>query len=92
MKINKIITEEIRGFINEAREHLIDYFINTWSKSQNVQSMINNSNYLNNKYSKYLEFTPEQWNEMTDEELLHIWNEWDMDEKLVTTNSRRRPK
>lgn len=84
MNIKNIIKEEVQNFMNEgSREHLLDYFINMWSVSQNVKNIINNSNYLTQKYKKFLNYSEEDWNSLSDEELTKLWNNWDVDENLL---------
>lgn len=79
-RLRKIINEEILAERNEA---LLDYFINTWSKDQNTIDVIKGRPYLQNKYGHYLTYGPDEWNAMSDEDLLQIWNAWDVDYTLT---------
>lgn len=65
--------------LNEDKENLVDYFANTWSKDQNTVDTINGSHYLKNKYALYLNYSEDEWNMMSEEDLLKIWNAWDVD-------------
>ncbi|GAG79973.1 unnamed protein product [marine sediment metagenome] len=75
-RLEKIIKEEI---LAEGKEHLVDYFLNTWSKNKNTIDTLKNSSYLRNKYGSYLTYGPDEWNSMSEEDLLKIWNAWDID-------------
>lgn len=75
-RLTKIIREEILG---ERNEELLDYFINTWSNDKNTIDTINSSHYLRSKYGHYLTYGPDEWKAMSDEDLLKIWNAWDID-------------
>ena len=75
-RLRKIINEEI---LAERNEPLLDYFINTWSKDKNTIDTIKNSFYLQTKYGSYLTYGPEEWSALSDEDLLKIWNAWDVD-------------
>ena len=62
-KIGTIINEEITQFIKEGKEHLVDYFANTWTTNQNTINTINNSHYLKSKYGSYLNYSEDEWNQ-----------------------------
>jgi len=79
-KIGDIIKEEVGNFLNENNQQaLADYFSDMWSKDANVINQIKSSNFLKNKYGSYLTYTDEEWHSMSYEDLLKIWNAWDVD-------------
>lgn len=86
-RIGNIIKEEVGKFLNENNDNeaLADYFSNTWSKDANVINQIKGSFYLKSKYGSYLTYSEEEWHSMSYEDLLKIWNAWDVDYLTKTT-------
>jgi len=81
-EVMSILNEGVEP-LNEAREHFIDYFSNTWSKSPNVIKIINSNGFLKKKYTPYLQYTENQWASLSDEDLQKMWDEWEADEGMI---------
>lgn len=81
-KVMSILNENFDP-LNEAREDLIDYFREMWSKSPNVNQLINSNGYLKKKYTPYIQFTDNQWAAQSEETLKKLWDEWASDDDMV---------
>lgn len=68
--------------LNESYDQLLDYFVNMWSKSEEVQKRILSNDYLRNKYSQYID-PAFDWTALGEEELKQIWDDWAVDEDLL---------
>ena len=67
--------------LNEDYDRLLRYFDKEWSKDDIVKVTILNNDYLMQKYGKYID--PDfDWNSMTEEDLVGLWDEWEHDENL----------
>ena len=84
--IKEIIKEEITRFLKEGKEQLVDYFANVWVLDKNTINTINSSNFLKSKYGSYLTYSEDEWNMMSEEDLLKIWHEWDADYMMANRN------
>jgi hypothetical protein len=72
--------------LNESL-NLTQYFSNMWSKNDYVIAAIKNNHNLMDKYGKYLVYSPEQWDMVTDEELRNLWKSWTMDSNNLNEES-----
>ena len=69
--------------LSSTQENLVDYFKNMWSKSEMTRDLVFNTNELFDKYKDYFEYTPEQWDAMSEPDLRTLWDEWSKDEQRI---------
>ena len=73
------LDKTFKPVLNEDYNQMLDYFVNTWSQSKEVQRVIISNSYLKNKYGQYIDPTFD-WSVLDEDELSRIWNEWSVDE------------
>jgi len=88
-KVNAFMTEsaeDVPADDEKKRKWLVDYFKKIWSKSKPVTDLIFNNDELWEKY-KHLFGINFDWNAMTLDELVNLWDEWNVDsEKFDSSN------
>jgi len=77
------LDKTFKPVLNENYDQLLDYFQNMWSKSEEVQRLINGNSYLKNKYGQYIN-PGFEWSALGEDELKLIWNEWNVDEDVLS--------
>lgn len=68
--------------LNESYDQLLDYFMNMWSKSEEVKKLIFSNDYLTNKYGQYID-PAFNWSALGEAELKQIWDSWAVDDDLL---------
>jgi hypothetical protein len=75
---------EVMGKIDKSfKPKLVDYFSDMWAKDKFVIQLINAIPELRDKYSKYLNLDINGWNSLSDDELKHLWDEWNVDSSRI---------
>lgn len=77
--IKNIVREEIIAVLSESKVQLVDYFTNFWVNDKNVHKTLDAYPELKFKYGSYLNYGRDEWNSMSEEDLMKIWSEWDKD-------------
>jgi len=83
-KVNAFMTESLNEEDNKL-SNLIYYFKNIWTKDKNVTNLIFNNDEMWEKYKKFFAVHFD-WNELTEDELVELWDEWAKDNGEVYDN------
>jgi len=65
----------------DKRTNLINYFSTIWVKDVMANNKIRINKYFKDKYGKYLDYTLKDWEQVSTEKLIRVWDEWSKDNK-----------